>query len=189
MRDGVRFEEVVDLYVFDRRLRLLALEAIEQFEVALRAAITDHMAISAGDAFWYTAAESFRSPEHCDRVSACVDEVVKQQLRRAPENVTGDYAHRSALEHYVLKYASPDLPPSWVAFEHLTLGQLRLVLVGLRRSDKEAVARVLGLREPLLMSWLKSFQRVRNICAHHGRLWNVVIGVYPKIPASSSVVG
>ena len=29
--------------------------------------------------------------------------------------------------------------------------------------------------------------RVRNICAHHGRLWNVGIGVYPAIPASTAI--
>ena len=32
------------------------------------------------------------------------------------------------------------------------------------------------------------YNRVRNICAHHRRLWNVGLGVYPALPAASDVV-
>ena len=36
-RPGTRFEDVLALYVFDRQLRLLVMDAIERVEVALRA--------------------------------------------------------------------------------------------------------------------------------------------------------
>ena len=36
-REGARFEDVLTLYVFDRQLRLLMLDAIERVEVAIRA--------------------------------------------------------------------------------------------------------------------------------------------------------
>lgn len=39
----------------------------------------------------------------------------------------------------------------------------------------------------LLESWMQTYVRVRNICAHHGRLWNVGLGVYPAIPTSPTV--
>ncbi|WP_246134946.1 Abi family protein [Prauserella rugosa] len=39
----------------------------------------------------------------------------------------------------------------------------------------------------MLDSWLRTYVRLRNICAHHGRLWNVGLGVYPKVPNSSKV--
>lgn len=47
-------------------------------------------------------------------------------------------------------------------------------------------ARTLGVEEPVLRSWLLSY-RVRNICAHHGRLWNRGLGVTPVIPKSESI--
>ena len=37
------------------------------------------------------------------------------------------------------------------------------------------------------MSWLRTYNRVRNVCAHHGRLWNVGLGVYPALPTASDV--
>ncbi|WP_267493942.1 Abi family protein [Cellulosimicrobium marinum] len=72
--------------------------------------------------------------------------------------------------------------------EMLTLGQLSGLVGNLRRaSDLSRVARPLGLTGPLLTSWLRTYVRVRNVCAHHGRLWNLGLGVYPAIPTSSTV--
>ena len=34
---------------------------------------------------------------------------------------------------------------------------------------------------------MQTYVRVRNICAHHGRLWNVGLGVYPAIPTSAAI--
>ena len=47
-RAGTTFESVLDLYIFDRRLRLLILDAIERLEVALRARMTDVLAENHG---------------------------------------------------------------------------------------------------------------------------------------------
>lgn len=40
---GARFQQVTQLYVFDQRLRLLVMEAIERVEVAMRALLGNHM--------------------------------------------------------------------------------------------------------------------------------------------------
>lgn len=40
---------------------------------------------------------------------------------------------------------------------------------------------------PVLESWMQTYVRVRNICAHHGCLWNVGLGVYPAIPSSPAI--
>lgn len=34
---------------------------------------------------------------------------------------------------------------------------------------------------------METYVRVRNISAHHGRLWNVGLGVYPAIPISREI--
>lgn len=96
--------------------------------------------------------------------------------------------HRSALEHYLMTYGTPVLPPSWLMVETLTIGQLTSVYRNLReRADRTAIASSVGLTAPLLESWMQTYVRVRNICAHHGRLWNVGLGVYPAIPTSPRV--
>lgn len=48
LRDRTSFDDVLDLYVFDRTLRLLVIDALERVEVAVRAALTDHMATPTG---------------------------------------------------------------------------------------------------------------------------------------------
>ena len=92
-----------------------------------------------------------------------------------------------ALTHYLDTYTSPTTPPSWLVIELLTAGELQRLYAGLARKYRKAIARELHLTEPVLQSWLKSYVRVRNICAHHGRLWNRFLGVYPAIPKSGTV--
>ena len=96
-------------------------------------------------------------------------------------------ADSDALTHYLDTYTSPITPPSWLVIELLTAGELQRLYAGLARKYRKAIARELHLTEPVLQSWLKSYVRVRNICAHHGRLWNRFLGVYPAIPKSGTV--
>lgn len=75
-----------------------------------------------------------------------------------------------------------------MVLEEIGLGVLRTVYENLASPvDKTEIARTLGINEPLLTSWLRSYQRVRNVCAHHGRLWNRKLGVNPAIPSSRRV--
>jgi len=186
-RSGVGFDDVLDLYVFDRKLRLLVLDAVERVEVAVRSALTDHMAQAHG-AFWYADPTHFRDVRrHRDFVTTVHDDCARQLLAK-PEQTDGALMHRSALEHYLMTYGTPELPPSWIVMERLTLGQVERLIGNLkRRADRTAIAKSLGINEPLLVSWMRTFVRVRNICAHHGRLWNAVLGVSPALPTSPSV--
>ena len=42
-RDGARFADAFDLYVFDKRLRLLVLDAIERVEIGMRVDCAHHL--------------------------------------------------------------------------------------------------------------------------------------------------
>jgi len=200
-RSGVQFNDVLDLYVFDRALRLLVMDALERVEVAVRAALTDHMSMTHDDPHWYMNHQHFRDRGTHRQLLKIVRSMCDGRLLGAAEPVglssapghrdaAGDSAliHRSALEHYLTTYGTPEMPPSWLMVETLTIGQLSSTYRNLRqRSDRTAVARSLGLTAPVLESWMQTYVRVRNICAHHGRLWNVGLGVYPVIPTSPSV--
>nr|WP_301537964.1 Abi family protein [Arthrobacter sp. PAMC 25486] len=187
-RDGTTFDDVLGLYVFDRALRLLVMDALERVEVAVRAALTDHMSTTYGDSHWYLDASHFRDRSKHDRLLRIIRETSDARLTGQPESEDGSLNHRSALEHYLTTYRSPELPPSWLMVETLTLGQLDNMITNLsRRSDKTAVATSIGLTAPVMESWLRTYVRVRNVCAHHGRLWNVGLGVYPVIPTSPKV--
>jgi abortive infection bacteriophage resistance protein len=187
-RDGTSFDDVLDLYVFDRALRLLVMDALERLEVAVRAAVTDHMSTAYGDPHWYVQPVHFLDGRKHAGLLQIVHKSCDERLRGAPDAGEDALVHRSALEHYLTTYGEPELPPSWLMLEALTIGQLDSVIGNLKlRSDRSAIAANIGLNERVLTSWMRSYVRVRNICAHHGRLWNVGLGVYPAIPTSQTV--
>ncbi|WP_440315785.1 Abi family protein [Leifsonia sp.] len=196
LRDGTSFDDVLDLYVFDRALRLLVMDAVERVEVAVRAALTDHMSTEYENPFWYAESHHFHDADKHAGLMKIIRRTSDDRLLAAAEPV-GDadadegraaVIHRSALEHYLTTYGTPELPPSWLMVEALTIGQLTSLYRNLsRRPDRTAVAANLGLTSPVLESWLQTYVRVRNVCAHHGRLWNVGLGVYPSIPRSRSI--
>lgn len=202
-RKGTAFDDVLGLYVFDRALRLLVLDALERVEVAVRSALTDHMSTKHEDPHWYTSDSHFRDRSSHAGLLRIVRETSERRLsgaaeptsqpaagdgERNPEVEDPGLLYRSALEHYLMTYETPDLPPSWLMVETLTIGQLATMIGNLRiTSDRTAIARSVGVTEPVLRSWLRTYVRVRNICAHHGRLWNVGLGVYPAIPNSSRI--
>ena len=187
-REGTEFDDVLDLYVFDRALRLLVLDALERVEVAVRAALTDHMATSSENSHWYMDASHFRDQRRHEGLLRIVKDSCDERLRGTPDAGEDSLVHRSALEHYLTTYSAPELPPSWLMVETLTIGQLASTYRNLKRpADRTAIAKSIGLTAPVLESWLRTYVRVRNICAHHGRLWNVGLGVYPAIPTSPSI--
>ena len=72
---GSTFEDVVDHYIFDKKVRILLFDAIEPIEVAIRSAITSVMTEHYG-AFWFTKKKLFVS--HIG---------TKQRLRLSPRQM------------------------------------------------------------------------------------------------------
>lgn len=108
---GATFDDVLSLYVFDRKLRLLVLDAVERVEVAARAGLTDVMSAETGNPHWYLDPSLFRDPLNHRRLCDEVRRECAQQLNRPAEPVGDSIVHRSALEHYLTTYATPELPP------------------------------------------------------------------------------
>lgn len=79
-----------------------------------------------------------------------------------------------------MKYGG--LLPVWAAVELLDWGSLTMLYGFSPRTVQDTVAHAYGLTAPQLESWLKSLNIVRNVCAHHGRLFNRVFALAPKLP-------
>jgi abortive infection bacteriophage resistance protein len=169
------FERVLDDYIFDRKLRVLVFDAMEKIEIALRTQIIYQFSIRKGGQ-WYEDVGLFRNARLFQSDLAHLD----KEINRSQEEF---------IRHYKSKYTSPTRPPAWIALEVCTIGTLSKLYDNLALSDeKKAVARHFGLGHPFVLeSWMQTFSHVRNICAHHSRLWNrqiTIIPIFPQRPAA-----
>ena len=158
-RAGVSFEQVLSIYEFDRALRLLLLDAIDWLETSLRTQWAHQMALRHGAQAHEQIALHQDRARHERRLH-----LLREEYLRSDETF--------AL-HHRLRYPELATPPIWVSSELLTLGQLSRWIADLRHAaDRQAIARAYDLDEVLLISFLYRLSLVRNLCAHHGRVWN-----------------
>lgn len=134
---GTRFEDVLNLYVFDRELRLL-LDAIERVEVSVRTGLAYALAHRHGP-HAHLDANLFKKPaRNWDYASQ------RQKLEDEARK-----SHETFLQHHYRKYDEP-LPPLW-AVEVMTLGQLSKWYGNLRHGgDRNAVAHRYDMDETVL---------------------------------------
>jgi abortive infection bacteriophage resistance protein len=94
-------------------------------------------------------------------------------------------------EEFIVKHFDNhpnEMPESWKALEVITLGTLSKLYSNLKHQlpEKNKIANDFGLNnQKYLASWLLTITVIRNIIAHHGRLWNrVIINKYDWPPTS-----
>lgn len=175
---GTTFEDIFDFYVFDKKLRTYVADGLERIEIAVRAMIADLLGA--------------RDP-HAHRISSELDGDFARKL----DPQTGQPKHQEWLrkqdgqfarsredfaKHFRTKYPA-SVAPIWVACEVWDWGTLATFFTGMKPADKDAIAKKFGnVNGKQLESWLKAMNHVRNICAHHSRLWNKGLNVIPALP-------
>lgn len=165
-----KFDNAIDLYNFDRYLRLLLFSAVQSLEIGLRTKMIHHISLRYG-AFWFTDASHFQNQ---DIFQNCLKQVM-QELSRTKEDFIVD--------HFA-KYDTPDVPPVWKTLEVTSFGTLSRLFCNLSDNAlKKAIAREFCLpQHKIFESWIKSAVALRNCLAHHSRVWNRVYPIKPQIP-------
>ncbi|MBK6847212.1 MAG: Abi family protein [Proteobacteria bacterium] len=167
-RAGTRFSDVLNLYIFDRELRLLVLDAVERIEVSVRSQ-------------WaYQLAHLHGPHAHLDPKLACRDDrwqtnfaQLQSEVRRSDETF---------IRHLTSSY-DEQLPPVWAVCEVMSLGLLSRWFDNLKpMATRRAIAAAYRVDHRVLASWLHHLSTVRNTCAHHSRLWNREFTVTPQVP-------
>lgn len=167
---GSTFETVLDLWRFDRRLRLLVLDGLEHVEISLRTSLAYRA--GAVDAFIHHRPDLL-APEFSRRTGGSAgtspsphDEWLVRYLERVRRS--GDEAFVKWFHHQY-----DGRLPIWVAIELLEFGQTSRLLQGLPLAQRRMIASDFGVDEPRMFStWVASFNGLRNVAAHHSRLWN-----------------
>ncbi len=170
---NTRFEDVVDLYVFDRKLRLLVIDALERIEVAVRATISWQMSERIGAHWYLDGTPFFPGFDHDDFLDRLKKDIGHDHSRKAVRQIF--------IQHYYDKYTDPALPPSWMVFEVLSLGTVSKIFKNLAREYQKPIAKEYELDVSIFASWLHALSYLRNLAAHHQRLWNRRYTIRPAV--------
>ena len=168
-KNGAKFEDAYTLYKFDSALRKLICAEMEKIEVSLRTQISQEFSQAHGS-YWFLNPLLFSNANKYTNILSSIE----SELRRSDDDQILTFRN---------KYSNP-FPPSWMTMEVTSFGTLSLLLKYANGGrTKRKVASYYGIADTILESWIHSFVYVRNICAHHSRLWNKtlrVTGAFPR---------
>ena len=184
---GTNFEDVVYLCRFDARMRDCISDALELVEISLRTSIAFHFG------------KAFGAFGHIDKANfdRQFSRLATGQAMAAGGNTLHGEWHDTLLaetkrskeifvQHFKQNYNQyPDLP-IWVVAELCSFGTLSKMYSYMRNAEQGAVAKDYSLQYVILGSWLHTFTFVRNVCAHHARLWDKRLAISPMIPANKN---
>lgn len=176
-----RFEDVVRLYVFDKKLRLLALDALERIEMAVRVDVAHLL--------------GQRDPRAHENQACLHGNFTKKVIVKGPD--AGKTQHQVWLAKYqfMLSRARKEpfvahhqqhygALPIWTAIEVWDFGLLSKLFAGMQHSDQQKIASLYGAPNgQAFAQWLRSLNFIRNVSAHHSRLWNINVLDRADVPA------
>lgn len=169
---NTRFEVVWERYVFDRHLRLLLMDAIERIEIAVRTSLAYYHSHTFGPFGWAD------NP-------ASLPGLKQDELKEFHGRIADGYqkSPERFCDHFRTKYGDvhPCLPV-WMATELMTFGAVLTFFRGSPFAIQIDVSSVFSTARKVFKSWLFALNTIRNMCAHHSRVWNRELGMAPKIP-------
>lgn len=159
-KPNTKFEDVLNLYLFDEVLRNLVFNAITTIEISLRATFSN-LTVIFNNSHFYLESKYFK------RVGVYIESLHK--VKRTVEKNKDELF----IAHYLKNYKYPELPPVWSIAEILTIGELYYWITNLNDNELDKIAKKYGFfNRDVFSSALERLSIIRNICAHHNRLWN-----------------
>ena len=178
-KDNVRFEDICNLYEFDKELRGVIFKYLEQIEIILRTKITHNHARKYG-AYGYRNDENSLNKAYKIRNNST--KTVYDEFMEKVEQET-NRSNEVFIKHIKEKYKTNHLP-IWALSEILSFGTLTKLYTILPKILKKEIANSFheNLDIKVLDNWLLGLTVVRNTCAHHARMWNRKFTISFKYP-------
>ena len=173
--EGVTFEQIVELYLFNANFRQIMFAEIEKIEVNVRCRIANYFA-DTYSVLGYKESANF------------VDEEYYNTFLEDIEEELGRNSKAPFVRNFKENYEGGDLP-IYALVEVFSFGTLSKFYKNMKNADKKAVAQSFGIGYTYLESWLESISYVRNICAHYGRLYNAKLSKTPILYKEYSQAG
>ena len=170
-QQNTSFDDLVGIVTTDRKIRSLLLSGIERIEIAVRNMINHELAWQHKTAHWYMDSALFKESKDFSH-AGLLNEIKRHTLKNAEAGSNKEARREAFIHHYYNHYDQPDYPPCWMIAEILPLGAWSKIYEHLKISkDRKIIARQLDLAPATMQSWLHSITYLRNMCAHHSRLF------------------
>lgn len=185
-RAGTSLANAEDLIDFDRQLRMLVLDGVERIEVSLRTQLA--YALGHRSAFAHLDRTNFVNAFTDPKVDVETAEELpsKHELWIDRVNARMAESDEAFVAHFRDKYDGS--MPIWVLTEILEMGHLGRLYSGLNSVIATEIAESYGVpTKKMLGSWISSLNYVRNVAAHHARLFNRKLVVAPSRPNHDQV--
>ena len=155
--EGVTFEELYSLFLFDRKLRNILFKNILLIENNLKSIISYQLSKKYG----YKEKE-YLKPENFD-----TDKVKKRQvsdlISKMKRQIKNNAPVHSATKHYMDNYG---YIPLWVLVKVLSFGVVVELFSILKKADQEAILNIYGIAPEAFEVYLNILANYRNLCAH-----------------------
>lgn len=156
VKPGTTFNDIYTTYTFDKEFRSIMRLLLESVEITFRR----HIA--------YVTAHYAGSLAHEDVRIFVNGERHEQFLRSLTECI--DRSKELFVEHHKERYGGKF--PVWVALELTMFSDLSKMYSNLQDPIRKDIAACTGIPEKYIPSWLQALCVFRNMCAHHGRIYN-----------------
>ena len=167
---GTTFYDLIRLYNFDKKLRLLLMELLEEVEISFRTHIA-YLFATKYHPLAYLDSHYFVDPLHHSKFLVKINELLEK-------------SNEIFVQHHKEKYNG--IFPVWVALEVLNFSDLSKMFSNMKTADQKEIARKYYNRVYYedLRNWLHVLSVIRNICAHYGRIYNRPLPVRTRLPKS-----
>ena len=169
------FKDLIECYKFDRKLKLLLLDGIEKIEIALRAnmayILSEISPFYINENRFFNLGQYIRKPNPRMKVKPFT---VQDSITIIRQNING-FISRSrefepSISHLLAKYSPPY--PLWIEIQVFDFGTLSNLYAILNINEAKKISAEFGVVSPkIFASWIQIIKILRNICAHHARLY------------------
>ncbi len=174
--EGCTFEEIYELYNFDRNLRSIIFPAILNIENKLRSLIVYYFSERYGESNYLTLDNFDLLPLANPKIQLERRRYVLELIASFNSSLSKAVGQKEYITHYISKYG---FVPLWVLVNDLTLGQLSKFYYLMKQPEKIKVSKYwINLKYTELESFMKTLSFFRNLCAHDDRIYNAR-SVYP----------
>jgi len=154
------FKQVLDIYRFDKQLRLLLLDLLERIESSLKTCFVDSIWLCFNDKYFIYDNNSYKNTKGFDLTL----EYIENEIKRVSKS-------EIMIKHWE-EYEKICKIPIWILVNILSFGTVVRILLNLSNSSRKALKKCYWIKIWILLSWFVWLNDLRNYCAHHNRVWN-----------------